>query len=91
MYDHHNPFTNLQPEPSETMTPLPLNTNTTNNINSNNNNIQEHTYIDAQMQRMDMSWVDWNVDDSSGGFAPDMAYWAAGAAGAGAGMQYNHM
>ncbi|PCG96150.1 Transcription factor [Penicillium occitanis (nom. inval.)] len=91
MYDHHNPFTNLQPESSETMTPLPLNTNTTNNINSTNNNIQEHTYIDAQMQRMDMSWVDWNVDDSSGGFAPDMAYWAAGAAGAGAGVQYNHM
>lgn len=24
---------------------------------------------------LDPGWADWNMDDSGGGFVPDMAYW----------------
>lgn len=24
---------------------------------------------------IDSGWADWNMDDSGGGFVPDMAYW----------------
>jgi hypothetical protein len=83
-HQHNNP-PSLQTDP-ELMTHLPPNTNT--NTDNNNNMQHQTTYIDTQMQRIDMPWFDWNVDDSGGGFVPDMAYW--GGAGAG-GMQYNNM
>ncbi|RAO65116.1 uncharacterized protein BHQ10_001128 [Talaromyces amestolkiae] len=83
IYEQHNSSTILQPSHPDIRTPLP-----NSDINSNNDIHHQSTYIDAQIQRMDMPWFDWNVDDSGGGFVPDMAYW--GGIGDG-GMQYNHM
>lgn len=74
IYDQHNPSTNLPPNPHEIMTPLPATDNT-------NTNIQQQTYIEPQLQPIDMPWLDWNVDDSSGGFVPGMTYWGSSAAG----------
>lgn len=65
------------------MTPLP-----NSDTNRNNNIHHQTTYMDAQMQRMEMPWFDGNVDDSGGGFVPDMAYWGENDD---KGMQYNHM
>lgn len=34
------------------------------------------SFIDPTSLQIETSWVDWSVDDSGGGFVPDMAYWS---------------
>lgn len=53
------------PAPGLTTPGLPLALNTSN----------MHPFIDTQMHQLDMPWFDCDVEDSGGGFVPDMAYW----------------
>lgn len=68
----------IRPETPDIIPPIPPITLPTPGTANTNLNPDLATYIDAQqLNRINMPWFDWNVDDSGGGFVPDMAYWGA--------------